>query len=423
MTVDRGVGDFSRPVLPSRLADLMRPELASVATEIVDEIRATIPAYARPLDGPYGKAIRAGVEHAISLFVAQIADPAAPRTHSHDVHRRLGQYELHAGRSLDALQAAYRVGARVSWRRIMRLGRRAGLSSTVMSQLADAILAFMDELASVALEGYLEAKASSAGAMESWRKRLLELILERPPAPSEAIGELARLVGWPVPEEVTVVAVQYLSTVDQRPLLDAEILAEATGPEPFLLVPGRLTPERVPALRAALPAARLAVGPSVPISGGADSLRWARRALALINDGMLPPQQVTWVADHLSTLVLRADAGLIAQLRQRLFAPLDALTDKQRARLLETLQAWLEAQGSVLDVAERLQIHPQTVRYRMRQLHATFGERLTDPRTRFEMELILRATPAAQERPRWPADGFRGLVPRVRQPAADMVPR
>ena len=47
-------------VLPRRLADILRPELASLATEIVDEIRAKIPTYARPLDGPYGKSIRAG---------------------------------------------------------------------------------------------------------------------------------------------------------------------------------------------------------------------------------------------------------------------------------------------------------------------------------------------------------------------------
>jgi len=36
-------------------------------------------------------------------------------------------------------------------------------------------------------------------------------------------------------------------------------------------------------------------------------------------------------------------------------------------------------------------VHPQTVRYRMRQLQATFGESLKDPAARFEMELALRA--------------------------------
>ena len=50
MSVERGF-DHAAPVtpLPRKVADILRPELASLATEIIDEIRATIPAYARPL--------------------------------------------------------------------------------------------------------------------------------------------------------------------------------------------------------------------------------------------------------------------------------------------------------------------------------------------------------------------------------------
>src|SRR5882757_9119331 len=88
-------------VLPRRLADILRPELASVATEIVAEIRAKIPAYARPLDSPYGKSIKAGVQHAISLFTEQIANPDASAQKCYDVHTKLGQHEMREGRSLD----------------------------------------------------------------------------------------------------------------------------------------------------------------------------------------------------------------------------------------------------------------------------------------------------------------------------------
>ncbi len=63
--------------LPRPLAEVLRPELTSVATEIVDEIRAKIPNYARPLDGPYGKSIRAGVHYALTLFIDQIGNPDA----------------------------------------------------------------------------------------------------------------------------------------------------------------------------------------------------------------------------------------------------------------------------------------------------------------------------------------------------------
>ncbi len=384
-------------VLPGQLAQIMRPELESVADEIVAEIRALIPEYRRPLDGPYGKSIRAGVQHAVSLFLAQIADPTASKHHAHEVHRRLGQYEMREGRSLDTLQAAYRVGARVAWRRIMEVGRNGGFSSTVMSQLADTMLGFMDELASVALDGFLEAKAGSADALDTWRRRLLQLILERPAVPPEAIDELAQLIGWATPRTATPVAVRPLLPIKggYRPPLDADVLAELTGVEPRLLVPGTLTRERLAMLEQALPRCRFAVGPCVPLDAVADSLRWARKALGLVDEGVLPPRRVVWAQECLPVLMLHSDEALAAQLRARLLATLDGLTPRQRERVLETLRAWLDAQGHVLAMAEKLSVHPQTVRYRMRQLEAMFGERLHDPDARFELELALRTLPSA----------------------------
>jgi DNA-binding PucR family transcriptional regulator len=46
-------------------------------------------------------------------------------------------------------------------------------------------------------------------------------------------------------------------------------------------------------------------------------------------------------------------------------------------------------------VAERLHVHPQTVRYRVAQLRELFGERLDDPDARFELALALRSEPAS----------------------------
>ena len=42
-------------------------------------------------------------------------------------------------------------------------------------------------------------------------------------------------------------------------------------------------------------------------------------------------------------------------------------------------------------VAAELDVHPQTVRYRVKQLRELFGERLEDPEARFELSLALRA--------------------------------
>ncbi|MFI5609396.1 helix-turn-helix domain-containing protein [Amycolatopsis sp. NPDC051903] len=403
MSVERG---FERTVpsagSPRRVAEILRPELASLATEIVDEIRATIPVYARLLDGPCGKSIRAGVEYAIKVFVEQLADPAASKEQSHQVHHRLGQNEMREGRSLDTVQSAYRVGARVSWRRIMGVGRRSGLSSPVVAQLADAMLAFMDELASVALDGYLEAKARTAGALEMWRRRLLDLVLQQPAAPAKAIGDLAQLTGWTVPETASPIAVQPMTVAHlRRPVtLDPELLFELEGAQPRIVVPGAVDSAGLATLQAALPDHRLSLGPCVLLGRLGDSLRWARAALTLADRGRVTPRRVLRAEDHLADLLVNSDAVLVDVLRSRLFAPLAGMTDKQQERLLETLRAWLDSQGNIVEIADRLQIHPQTVRYRMRQLQATLGDRLRDPAARFEMELVLRQTA-----PRRPAAG------------------
>lgn len=397
MTVEYRLDNYA---LPKPLADVLRPEFAAVAADIVDEIRAKIPNYARPLDGPYGKSIRAGVQHALTLFIDQIANPDASAQKCYEVHHKLGQNEMREGRSLDDLQAAYRIGARVAWRRVMRIGKRNGLSSAVMSQLADAVFAYMDKLASVALDGYLEAKATSAGALETWRRRLLGMILQSPPAPAAAIAELAQLISWPVPEKVSPIAVYPLPGTghnQRKPTLDGDVLADLDGIEPRLLVPGEVTDGRLAAIRAALPQCRLAVGPCVKLDSAAYALRWARKALTLAQQGVLPDRQVIRCEQYLSTVLVHSDDRLLATLRDRLLTPLRGLTVKQRERMLETLRAWLDVQGSVPDMATLLDVHPQTVRYRMRQLEQSLGHLLHDPHQRFELELVLRASPKRRE--------------------------
>jgi sugar diacid utilization regulator len=63
---------------------------------------------------------------------------------------------------------------------------------------------------------------------------------------------------------------------------------------------------------------------------------------------------------------------------------------RQVARLAETLLAWLESADNAGAAARRLHVHPQTVRYRVRQLTELFGDRLCDPEARFTLQVALR---------------------------------
>jgi hypothetical protein len=368
----------------------MRPELPDLAREIISEIRGRIPEYARPMDGPYGHVLQVAVQRALASFFDWVADPSAPRDGRDHLCRTLGQYEAREGRSLDSLQAAYRIGVHVSWRRVTSVGLRSGAPSSVMSWLADAGLAYMDELASLSLQGYLEAKAQSGGSQQELRKRLLRLILEWPPAPPRAVSELAEIVGWAVPAEVTLVAVEAGSECLLE--LPDDGLQDLGGPQPHFLLPGSADASMRTALADVLAGRRSAVGLSVPIAEAAHSLRWARRALALSRDGIIDADKVVFCEDYLVEMWLLADEPLIDQLARRRLGAVAGLGAVQRQRLTETLIAWLETSGTAPAIAERLCVHPQTVRYRMRNLERALDGQLSDPDTRFAIEAVLRAT-------------------------------
>lgn len=376
-----------------RLAAMLRPELPGLVDEIAGEIRRTVPEYGHPLDDMKGGVLRSRVEYAVKLFVDLLEYPHLARTDADRTFRGIGRAEGHSGRTLDQLHSALRVGGRVAWRRVARVERQRALSAVDVSWLADRLFVFLDELATVSVKGYGEAQTRAKDAGRGMRRRLLQLILKRPTVSRTAIADLARTVGWQVPEQCALVAVDAEPSGHLRadPMLGADILADLREPEPCLLLPGPVTTERLQRVSAAFHGAHLAIGPTVPVADASSSLRWARQALRLVGDGVLPDILVTVCADHWSTLWLLGDPGLLKQVTKRRLSPLRTFPAKQRARLAGTLFAWLQAQGNVQDTASKLQVHPRTVRYRMRQVEEVFGDDLRDPDVRFEIEAALRA--------------------------------
>ncbi|MFE3185205.1 helix-turn-helix domain-containing protein [Streptomyces violascens] len=377
--------------LPQEFAAIMRPELPGLLKEIGAEITRAYPEYARLLDGPYGEAIRVGVEQNLAVFVDQVASPSAPSTLRDEMCRRFGRFEAYEGRSLETLQGAYRLGARVALRRAKKIGRRYNLSPALMLSFADALFTYVEELEALSREGYLEVTSFSGERSDALRRRLLHLILAGSPVPRAAIAELAGRAHWPLPERVTLVALRSGAGFT-RAALDNDVLLDPGEPLPHLLVPGPVDDIRRRMLDAALHGSWAVVGLEVPIGDASDSLRWARQVLELARSGVIDSDSGTlYCEDHLVSLWLRSDPALLEHLGRRELAPLDALTPGRRDRLIETLRTWLATRGTAAQMGELLDVHPQTVRYRMRTLDSIFGERLTDPEHRFATELVLRA--------------------------------
>jgi PucR C-terminal helix-turn-helix domain len=378
--------------LPSELADALRPGLPDLAEEVIVAIGHEVPEYARPLEGPFGRGLRMGVERALGRFVDGLVDPAvAQDTARREVYVALGRGEMRAGRSLDALLYAYRVGARIAWERCVALGQEAGFAPATLYRLASAIFSYIDRISAESVEGYA-AEQSVTLAERQRRRRALVRLLARDDAGAEEVRDLAQLAVWPRPATVAGLVTHAEDADRLVSRLAGEAIAVVEEGLALIFVPDPDAPGRTAELTRALEGAPAALGPSVALERAAGSLRRAQAAFGLQERGLLPPDSPLRSDEHLTDLLLHGDGALAADLAARALAPLDDLREGVRERLMETLRAWLDEPGQVTRVAERLHVHPQTVRYRMGQLREHFGDRLDDPDARFALALALRAT-------------------------------
>ncbi|MEO5875797.1 MAG: helix-turn-helix domain-containing protein, partial [Streptosporangiaceae bacterium] len=360
--------------VPAEEAQWMRPHLPRLLDEMVEGIRIHVPEYARPGDATYLRVVRLAVEYAMEHFVKIIADPDSSWKEVQQVYFDVGYGEAVEGRSLEHLQNAMRLGSRVAWRNLAIEAERLGRPYSMISILAEANFAYLDQLSSAAAHGYSRAREKAAGEREHRRGRLLSLLLSDPPASAEVIAEQAVLADWPLPARIAVVLLQpRVGTGGDGPAgLPPHLLSGVERGGPCLVMPDPDGPSRISQLTLHLAGWTGAVGPSVPIEQAGVSLSWARRALALLDAGTITPlpgprraAQLVRAEDHLPSLLLQEAGTLAGPLAAKRLAPLHKAGPQQGLRLAETLLECMKNGFNATGAANALCVHPQTVRYRL----------------------------------------------------------
>jgi hypothetical protein len=365
----------------------MRAQLPEVAEHVVGAIIEEVPSYTDAFAGPMGETIRNAVQLALGGFLSlasgrrgvDLRTPAAPAVEG---AYQLGRGEARSGRSTDALLAAYRIGARVSWREMSSTAVESGIDGETLASFAELVFAYIDELSAASVAGHDDESATSGRVRQRLRERLAQRLLDGSPA--EAVLEAAERAGWEPPATLTAVLVPAAQVRVVLGAVSAETLVavELAGleDESLLLVPDAHGRRRTSLLRALRDRGAVA-GPARPWEQVRTSYDRVRRARLL----GLP----TDTEAHLPELVLTADAEALADLRARALAPLADLRPASAEKLTETLRAWLLHLGRRDDVAAALFVHPQTVRYRMGQLRELYGDALDDPDTVLALTLAL----------------------------------
>jgi DNA-binding PucR family transcriptional regulator len=136
--------------------------------------------------------------------------------------------------------------------------------------------------------------------------------------------------------------------------------------------------------------------PAAQLAGVPGSRREADRVL----DAMSESRDVAVFGEIRAEVLLTQTLGLLAanpDLRDPGVSRLVEYDREHRTDLVGSVVAWLDAMGDVRAAAERLTVHPNTLRYRVRRATAIAGLRLDDPRARLVHHLQLLA--AGRDRP------------------------
>ena len=393
-----GANNMMDATLDPATARELRDRLPAMAEETVLAVIAEVPGYAGWLHGEMRETIEQAVQMALGGWVrlaeAGASDPGTPQRAALAAAYELGRGEARGGRTMDALLAAYRVGARAAWRTQSTVLVEAGQPAVAIAQFAGLVFAYIDELSAASVAGHTDEQATTGRVRELYLERLGKLLVDA--APPEELAAAAERADWTPPATLTAVLVPEAQVRPALAVLDAATLrlpGDLAGIEDaaILLVPDAADARRGRLLDA-LSARRAVVGPARPWAAVATSVARAVR-LADLADAKASVDTEA----HLAALLTGSDPDALADLRERVLAPLAGLRPNARERLERTLASWLLHQGRREDVATDLVVHPQTVRYRMGQVRELFGDRLHDPATVFE--LVVALGPAVRREP------------------------
>lgn len=367
--------------------------LPAVAEHTVRAIIDEVPSYAGAFSGEMGATIAGAVQTALGAFLRLAAqtresDPSTPLHPAVQGAYALGRGEARSGRSMEALLAAYRIGARVAWRDMSTEAVASGLPASTLARFAELVFAYIDQLSAASVAGHRDELDTSGRVRERYLERLGQELLQG--ATPETLAASVERAAWTPPARLSVVLLAagrvrgVLALLDPRTLLVAGEVVGLDAGVSVLLVPDE-TPAARRGLLRLLAGQPAVVGPSRPWQRAVSSYERAARARE-----SLPARDDAVDTDAvLLPLVVGADAEALADLRARVLAPLAQVRPATAERLAETLRAWLLHQGRRDDVAAALVVHPQTVRYRMGQIRELFGDRLADPEAVLELVVAL----------------------------------
>ncbi len=368
----------------------MLERAGELADEMVERIRAAVPVYRSDAAITAAELRRTCLQNVDFIFRPMGHAPARTSPESRDNGRRRAQ----AGVPLTSVMEAYRVSARFLWERLAEPAAAGEVAPEAALRAASEMWLVLDTFTQQMADGYREEIDSQTLSREAERSAVVHALLEGR-LDDANVWEAADILRLPTQGPYMVIAAQ-VPEVGRHALAPVEDALRSLGVASAwrLLHDTEIGIARMPGahhgaetLADALEAAASShVGISPPyhdLRKTAEALKLARIALR----GACDERRVT-VFDRDPLAIAAASAPQVMRTVARTtLGPLEQMPARDRALLLGTFGAWLDADGSADRAAAALFCHPNTVRHRLRRLQDQTGRSLSRPRELAELTL------------------------------------
>jgi DNA-binding PucR family transcriptional regulator len=368
-----------------RLGKAMLARVDEVATAMADVIRRDVTFYQSKPGVVTGDELRRScVANMTYVFDALAGDVDADVSVAEDT----GIRRALAGVPLAAVMAAYRVGFRYMWEESLVEAKQLGISTDSILEATSQIMIAQDTFTQAMTGAYRQQLTLQVLGQEEERSALVEAILFGRISDTQSLWEAADILRLPTSGPYVVVAAQ-VPAIGRTGLpeiankLDTHDIRSAWRLLPDLQVGivhlrrSSIRDELIDVLRASA-SARVGVSPKFhDLADTGESLRLARLAIA----DKAPDKQLVAVFDDSPLAVAAVSAPeAMARIGRMVLGSLDDLPAEERAILVDTFQAWLDAGGSANATAAAIYVHPNTVRHRLHRIEERTGKSLSRPR-------------------------------------------
>lgn len=365
----------------------LESEVRPIARKITRHLREGLPAETEGFEELIFTAVHGAMSHFIDLGLGR----SAPYIAIDDHFRKVGFKVAALGQDRAIVDQGIDMATTELWDELRRRAVENELSAAALNALNEMMTSYVEHLTAQVSKGFEAGTEARDQNNDVARARLIDRMLSG--SSHDEIEAQAALGEWPLPEKVTVMAVELLDA-DQisADALSSVALTRRRRPTQVVICPPSATATVTKEVHAAAPKARVSICWPVPPADVPAAWRWANRALALVNARVIPAKPVIDCLAYRTEIWLHAEPVMRRQLAQELLEPLLAESENSREILTETLLVWLETRESAPAIAAVLGVHPQTVRYRWKRINELFGESLRDPEFVTQLLLLLKAS-------------------------------